>query len=295
MGREVIAVTATQFGFSQDILDGDMMFNDDDHDFALGRVPRRFDVEGIAAHEAGHFFGMGHSAVVESTMFPTGGPGNTQMRSLSEDDERGICALYPIDQLPGAGIGEDCSSRGECSPPLFCVDEGAPRWCTAPCKWRDDCPEGYYCVAYDAPEGDHACLPFGNDELPGADIGDDCGPDDTCEVGLFCIHDGQLDYCSGQCGDHEIEGVIGTAECPVGFTCEEFRGGKTVCLIVPEGSEPDPEPEPDAGVDAGPDPNGAGGDVDDPATSPRRDDGDLCATTPTTANRPWWLGLLPRR
>jgi hypothetical protein len=45
----------------------------------------------VATHEVGHFFGMGHSAVVRAVLFPAA----SSLTTLSNDDVAGISQLYP--------------------------------------------------------------------------------------------------------------------------------------------------------------------------------------------------------
>jgi hypothetical protein len=53
------------------------------------------DLQNIATHELGHTFGMGHSSASSClTMYPSGGLGETQKRTLGDGDIRGIQARY---------------------------------------------------------------------------------------------------------------------------------------------------------------------------------------------------------
>ena len=71
----------------------------------------RFDLESVALHEAGHFLGLGHSALGETELTPTGGrrvtssgavmfpisfgSGNIADRELQPDDIAGVSDIYP--------------------------------------------------------------------------------------------------------------------------------------------------------------------------------------------------------
>jgi MYXO-CTERM domain-containing protein len=60
------------------------------------------DLQNVLTHEAGHFFGLGHSTDVNASMFSMSPPGEVSRRILRADDNDGFCAIYPPGSLPDA-------------------------------------------------------------------------------------------------------------------------------------------------------------------------------------------------
>jgi len=79
--------------FAGQILDADIIFNPAVQWVTNGRPgSNQEDLQTVATHEVGHFFGLDHSAVVRAVMFPFGG---ATLTTLSYDDLAGLMQLYP--------------------------------------------------------------------------------------------------------------------------------------------------------------------------------------------------------
>lgn len=80
-----------------EIYDADMELNATGHNLSIStQVPSNgFDLLSVVTHEAGHFFGLAHATDQSSTMFASYRPGTISLRSLSDDDVAGMCAIYP--------------------------------------------------------------------------------------------------------------------------------------------------------------------------------------------------------
>jgi hypothetical protein len=79
--------------FAGQILDADILFNPSVQ-WSTGSAPigNQQDLQTVATHEIGHFFGLDHSAVVRAIMNPFAPP---ILTTLSYDDVAGMSLLYP--------------------------------------------------------------------------------------------------------------------------------------------------------------------------------------------------------
>lgn len=96
----VLALTSVTFQpRTGEIFDADIELNTAEYRFSTtdNRLRVGIDVANTVTHEAGHFFGLDHSSVRESTMYATAPSGETSKRDLHEDDIEGICAIYSAD------------------------------------------------------------------------------------------------------------------------------------------------------------------------------------------------------
>ncbi len=97
-------------------------------DFTVSDEDVRADLLSVLTHEVGHFLGMGHADAdhPEATMYPYYSEGTAELRSLTEDDVAGICAIYPpredLDEtcnpLPRHGFSPQCrddQTEGDCT------------------------------------------------------------------------------------------------------------------------------------------------------------------------------------
>jgi hypothetical protein len=95
--------TTSQYQSTGEIIDADIIFNAALGPFAVcpknGCDDGSVDIENVATHEIGHFFGLAHSPDPEATMACTAADHDIEKRSLADDDVAGICAIYGPDAI----------------------------------------------------------------------------------------------------------------------------------------------------------------------------------------------------
>lgn len=188
------------------LLDSDLLFlNSYEWSAGPGSISGHPDFLSIALHEIGHLFGLDHSPDYDATMYFSAVSGEIHKRSLSLDDMRGVCYIYPD---PGQA-GYDCLLASECDEGSACLAPvaGGPTVCAPPCVCDHDCPPFLSCQ-------DGSCIPVGP-ELGG--IGDPCDETTLCAGDTICVND----LCSIFCDT--------AADCPDGWRCYRLFGGGSGC------------------------------------------------------------------
>lgn len=172
-GSSAIGVTGPRWG--RNIIEADMEMNGVNFTWTTaGGSFSNVNTYSIVLHEGGHYYGLGHTNVRGSSMWPSYGGG---IIGLGPDDENGICALYP-------GSGTDCTMTG-CPSGQECVDGacqavvGDGTVC-APCTDSSQCGgPSDYCLGY--PDGSGYCgracgsdADCGGDRCVGTSAGNQC-------------------------------------------------------------------------------------------------------------------------
>ena len=121
-GHQLALTTLTFNVDNGEIFDVDVEINSFQFTITVGDDAVQADLQSVATHEAGHFFGLSHSNVQGATMRPQYSEGDSSLRSLEADDVEGICALYPADRevaacqstsVPRHGFSADCGAPPE--------------------------------------------------------------------------------------------------------------------------------------------------------------------------------------
>ncbi|MBN1652574.1 MAG: matrixin family metalloprotease [Deltaproteobacteria bacterium] len=274
-GPQAVAITAPSFISTGSgppvIVAATMRLNGQHWTWVTGESEgQRINLLSVMLHEAGHYWGLGHTLVPMSVM---NDEYSQDLTGLGTDDIEGICSLYPLGEV------EDCTAR-PCPGGYDCVDgnclwkgAGAP---LQGCEMDGGCDEAERCdagscvddaggcvVDGDCASGDERCIAgrctrmsdpppemcirddeCGADEAckagvcvaldpgdpVGLPVGSDCVMDSDCESGL-CRFDGEATQCTAFC---ETDRDCGTdARC--------LRDGTQTGLCGPE--EPEAEPQ----------------------------------------------------
>lgn len=116
------------------IVDADIQLNDWNFTFSdqgCVAAPHDHDLLNTLVHEVGHFYGLDHSQDVNATMWARASSGECAMRTLSQDDIDGVCAIYTVpcaerqpvvcpgdaDAASGDGAGGDATNSADVTVP----------------------------------------------------------------------------------------------------------------------------------------------------------------------------------
>lgn len=234
--------------------EADIAFNGADHTWSTtDPVSGDADVGSIAIHEEGHFLGLDHPCTDESETdcLPTEQavmnpiyPGGI-WRTPNEDDQAGVCALYPPGKDScdeGKVIGSKCEKNCECEPGLQCImglDD--QRYCSRSCRGDETkCPRGMACMLAARPTGGQG------GPAPGACVMYEDASD--FPASMACERDTQCR--SRNCGlvpalgrTACVQSCASVDQCDDGYVCRDMRCVKpTPDRGVPCPEEPVEEP-----------------------------------------------------
>ncbi|MEC8052855.1 MAG: matrixin family metalloprotease [Myxococcota bacterium] len=220
------------------VVDADIILNDRDYQWRVQQNGSNlgcsrtetgcYDIESVALHEAGHFFGLGHIRCGDAVMFPEGTGTGTAV-GLSPHEINGICSLYPP-RDPGVTTTSDtweaCTGDGNCPQGTSCVKPlGSTQYgyCAPNCLSGADCGEGFVCATEAiglTGATSSFCRPGIEDINEVGGLCSLCASGSDCLSGL-CIGDGSRSYCTERCGPE--------GQCAEGFTCLELNDGTQGC------------------------------------------------------------------
>ncbi len=232
-----IGITGPSWGGSGAIVEAHMAMNGVNFTWTTGSGSgSRVNAYSITLHEAGHYYGLGHSSDGSATMYYAYSGG---VSTLNADDEAGICALYPGGgggttpdggggTEPGPDPGGDAGFCEPCTSDAQCAGTGSrclrypdgSGYCGTACGSDAECDGGTcetisdgsrQCVRRDS-SGAPDCNAAGGEPAP--DPAPDPGPDDGADPGT---------------GDG---GCTGDADCAAGERCDPTSGA---CVPVPRG------------------------------------------------------------
>lgn len=195
-GAYVLGVTTPVFDNYGRISEADISFNGYQTRWSVDGSAT--DVESVAVHEFGHFFGLQHVLGGENmsdppTMAPAVDP-RLRTRTLTNDDKAGLCFLYPTTRYTCAGLS-DC-------PKLVDTNDSGEEYYTGQLSCQNN-----------------QCTGIQQLEPGSKQLGERCDDPTSCIGSLFCQATNLGSYCTQQCTPNVA------SSCPSGFTCWPYSGG----------------------------------------------------------------------
>jgi hypothetical protein len=239
----VLGVTVPLFSVDGRILESDIAFSPESYYLGWTTATNvgygKMNIQGVAVHEIGHFFGLqhvldyyGYGGSDQPTMVPATEDGVAEL-SLSDDDVRGTCFLYPTSTYA-------CASASQC-PDVIDTKKDAYGNDVEYIKASFSCTSGecFSALVKDGTQG----------------YGQECAETADCQSPLFCqpLSLGQM--CTRECSPS-------ADDCPNGDTCVAYQdmANLGVCFPTPHyplGHECASGPECDSGLCI-PNPDGEG-------------------------------------
>ncbi len=205
-GAQAIAFTVPSIREDGIIIEADMRFNGVNYTWSTSGSYNRMDVETIALHELGHFFGLADlydnysCYTIQAVMCGYGGGGTK--RTLKQDDKDGICYLYNPDKYYECSRISDCKNGFVCKPYVN-LEGKTTTYCLEP-----------YCIPQSTND------PYCDNPLStkAVDAGMKCGDINNTPLNtgddIFCKNNMCLSsgVCSGVC--------VTDGDCPQNMKCE---------------------------------------------------------------------------
>ncbi|MBK8170263.1 MAG: matrixin family metalloprotease [Sandaracinaceae bacterium] len=218
------------------IIDADIQFNNVGFSWTTTGSGGSVDAQSIATHEEGHFLGLDHSSSSAAVMFASYSSG--LKRTLTSDDQAGVCAIYPrsgteppdVEDPCGAGSG----SCGDCTPQAGCGWCNSSSVCvtgTSTGPSTGSCASGWTWLPRDC------SAPVGT-----AGFGGSCADNSDCASSL-CLNATGGAVCTNSC--------TSDCGCPPGYGCVRVTGGFSVCAVGTNECSTDVDAGPSL-VDGGP-------------------------------------------
>ncbi len=97
-----------------EIADADIELNAEIYKYSVTDPvePSHVDLRNTLVHEIGHFVGLDHTGVREATMYASADIGETDKRTLHQDDIDGLCHIYPASEPGASACDEDPPDTG---------------------------------------------------------------------------------------------------------------------------------------------------------------------------------------